>query len=80
MQSELRIFVRKDLGFTRPQRMRHLEPKRGIGRAKLARLNEESEQRRDKQEQAERARRNETEHCYPSYLGLIPDHSESKMP
>ena len=62
MQSELRILVRKNLGLACPQRMRHLQPVRGVGRAKLAGLDEEGEKCGDKQQQRQRTREDGTEH------------------
>ncbi len=68
MESELGVFVGKDLGLACPKGVSYLQAVGGVGGAKLAGLDEEGEESGDEQEQGNRMRGSEAEHCSLWYL------------
>jgi hypothetical protein len=68
MEAELGVFVGKDLGLACPERVSYLETVGGVGGAEFAGLDEEGEESGDEQEQGNRMRGSEAEHCSLWYL------------
>jgi hypothetical protein len=62
VESELRVFLGKDLGLVSPKGVGYLQAVRGIGCAKLAGLDEKGKECGDEQEQGNRMRRSKAEH------------------
>jgi hypothetical protein len=61
-ESELRVFIGKNLGLSCPEGVSDLQAVRGVGCAELARLDEEGEESGDKQEQGDWMRGSEAGH------------------
>jgi hypothetical protein len=68
METELGVFVGKDLGLAGPEGVSYLETVGGVGGAKFAGLNEECEKSGDEQEQGNRMRRREAAHWFLWYV------------
>jgi hypothetical protein len=61
-ESELRVFIGKDLGLSCPEGVSYLQAVRGVGCAELAGLNEEGEEGGNKQDQEDWMRGSEAGH------------------